>query len=70
MRVANDKRDRRQADVLSGLNRRRFEQEVAEEIGISLDRKGLRRRRTGGAAPAPGASGFADRGQQDRRREP
>jgi len=53
--VAKDKRDRRVN--LGEFNRGRFEQEVAEEIGISLRNKGLRRGRTArDEAAAPGAS--------------
>jgi len=66
--VAKDKRDRRRAELEAGINRRRFEQEVAEEIGVSLDRK-LRRRNVGTAA-SPGTSGPARSGGERTRPEP
>ncbi|HCW51239.1 MAG TPA: hypothetical protein DGR79_04105 [Clostridiales bacterium] len=54
--MAEDKRDRR-ARIPGDFDLRRFEQEVAEEIGVSLRQKG--RRRGGGArgaAASPAAS--------------
>lgn len=55
--MANDKRDRR-GDLLRDLNKRRFEEEVAEEIGISLERRtGRPARRARDAAASPGADG-------------
>lgn len=61
--VARDKRDRRVS--LRDFDRQRFEQEVAEEIGTSLDRltgaAGLRRRRQATpktpGGPRPGGKG-------------
>lgn len=58
--MAKDKRDRRDPSLLGTFNRQRFEQEVAEEIGISLDRTiGSVGRKAKTAAASPGASGGA-----------
>ena len=57
--VAKDKRDRRDPTLLGTFNRQRFEQEVAEEIGISLDRTIGRVGRPAKTAAAPGAGGGA-----------
>lgn len=54
--MAEDKRDRR-ARLPGDFDLRRFEQEVAEEIGVSLRQKGKRRGEGGrgaAASPAPG----------------
>jgi hypothetical protein len=53
--VARDKRDRR-AYPVDDVTKRRFEQEVAEEIGVSLDRKFGRRRAARDAAASPAAA--------------
>lgn len=51
-------------DQARGFDRRRFEQEVAEEIGISLDRaigRASRRSRNQTASPGASATGSADK---------
>ena len=54
--MARDKRDRK-AYPLDDITKRRFEQEVAEEIGVSLDRRlGRRRQPAKDAAAAPPAT--------------
>ncbi len=63
--MAKDKRDRR-ANLLGNLNRQRFEQEVAEEIGISLNqRTGRASRRARSAAASPGAGATLTRKARD-----
>ncbi len=61
--MAKDKRDRRDGSLLGTFNRQRFEQEFAEEIGISLDRT-IRRadQKAKTAAASPGASAQGQRG--------
>lgn len=56
--MANDKRDRK-VRLFGQLDPDRFQQEVAQEIGISLGRKGARRApQAQNQASAPGASEF------------
>ncbi len=55
--MAKDKRDRRDNSLLGTFNRQRFEQEVAEEIGISLDRtigRAGQKAKTAAASPGTG----------------
>jgi hypothetical protein len=62
--VAKDKRDRRDNSLLGTFNRQRFEQEVAEEIGISLDRtigRAGRPAKTAAASPGPGGGAGGSR---------
>lgn len=67
--MANDKRVRRDKP-LGTFNRQKFEQEVAEEIGISLDRTlGRASRRARNAVASPGAqAGTAERKGDDETR--
>ncbi len=55
--MADDKRDRRDSQQMMGaFDRQKFEQEVAEEIGVSLDRAlGRASRRSKNAVSSPGA---------------
>jgi hypothetical protein len=68
--VVKDKREKSDGKVDGTFDPKRFEQEVAEEIGISLDRtlgKAGRRSKTGGpSSPSPDPNN-ADRGNEGRR---
>lgn len=56
--MADDKRDRK-VRLFGQFDQNRFQQEVAEEIGLSLGRKGNRRNvRARSQVAGPGASGF------------
>ncbi|RJQ05204.1 MAG: hypothetical protein C4551_09800 [Bacillota bacterium] len=57
--MAEDKRGRRD-ELLGRLTKQRFEEEVANEIGISLSRKtGRASRRARGQVASPGAAEVA-----------